>query len=157
MRITSESVSGEIQAERDLSEAMPWEQLALGFAVPAGVMVAILNFAPLLPLIREEFALSNVWSGALGSATILSHTILQLPGAYVADRIGVKRGLNLGLGLVVLGMLASALAPSIGFLLASRFVVGVGTAVSFISALSFVNGVAPPKRRPVVPSSPLRV
>lgn len=150
MRITGERMGGSVQAERDLSEAMPWEQLALGFAVPAGVMIAILNFAPLLPLIREEFALSNVWSGALGSATILSHTILQLPGAYVADRIGVKRGLNLGLGLVVLGMLASALAPSIGFLLASRFVVGVGTAVSFISALSFVNGVAPPKRRPVV-------
>lgn len=133
-----------------MSEAMPWGQLALGFMVPAGVMVAMLNFAPVLPLIRDEFALSNVWSGVLGSATILSHTILQLPGGYVADRIGVKRALNLGLGLVVLGMFASAMATNIGFLLACRFVVGVGTAISFISGLGFVNGVTPTRRKVVV-------
>ena len=150
MRLAGESVDGDVKAERYLSEAMPWGQLALGFAIPAGLMVSILNFAPLLPLIREEFALSNVWSGALASATILSHTILQLPGGYVADRIGVKRALNLGMGLAVLGTIASALVPSIGLLLACRFLVGVGTAISFISALAFVNGVAPPKRKSVV-------
>lgn len=150
MRTAGDAVSGDIPADRNLPEVMPWGQLALGFAIPAGLMVSILNFAPLLPLIRAEFALSNVWSAALGSATILSHTMLQLPGGYVADRIGVKRALNLGLGLAVFGTVASALAPSIGLLLACRFVVGVGTAISFISGLSFVNGVAPPNRRPVV-------
>ena len=148
--IVGEAVSGDVQVERVLPEVTPWGQLILGFAIPVGVMVAILNFAPLLPLIRDEFALSNVWSAALGSATILSHTILQLPGGYVADRIGVKRALNLGLGLAVFGIFASALAPTIGFLLACRFVVGIGTAISFISGLSFVNGVAPSNRKLMV-------
>lgn len=122
---------------------MPWGQLLLVFTVPVSAMVGILGFAPLLPLIREEFGLSNTWAGMLASATILSHTLLQLPGAYIADRIGVKRAIAVGMGVMALGLLASAIAPNIESLLLFRFVTGIGTAIVFITALAFVNSIAP--------------
>jgi nitrate/nitrite transporter NarK len=147
LQTIDETKSSDVGAERPLPETMPWGQLLLAITIPMTSMVGILNFAPLLPLIRDAFALTNVWSGAVASATILSHTMLQIPGGYVADRIGVKRSIEVGVGLVALGVLASSAAPSIGLLLLCRFVVGVGTAISFISGLSFVNSVTPPSKR----------
>ncbi|MCL4370200.1 MAG: MFS transporter [Chloroflexi bacterium] len=112
-------------------------------------MVAMLNFAPLLPLVREEFALTNAWAGTLATATILSHTLLQLPGGYLADRIGVKRAVELGLLVMALSVIASAFATSMVLLLACRFLLGAGTATAFISTLSCVNVLVPTEKRAV--------
>ncbi|MHB0871353.1 MAG: MFS transporter [Chloroflexota bacterium] len=125
------------------------DQLLLVLATPLAVMVAMLNFAPLLPLMREEFGLSNAWAGALASATILSHTLLQLPSGYLADRIGGKRTVESGLVLVGLAVIASGLAPSFGILLLSRFVLGAGTATVFIAGLSCINGLVAAEKRVV--------
>jgi nitrate/nitrite transporter NarK len=86
----------------------------------------------------------------LASATLLTHTALQLPGGLAADRLGLKRALGLGMGLAALGIAASSIASNTAFLLTCRLFVGIGTAISFISALAFVNGVAPARRRQVV-------
>ncbi len=130
-----------------MSPSLPWGQLLLVLTTPLAVMVALLNFAPLLPLMREEFALTNAWAGALASATVLTHTLLQLPSGYLADRIGGKRAVELGLVLASLAIIASGLAPSFAILLLSRLFLGVGTATIFIAALSCVNGLVPPERR----------
>ncbi len=127
-----------------------WGQLLLVLATPLSVMVAMLNFAPLLPLMREEFGLSNAWAGALASATILSHTLLQLPSGYLTDRIGGKRAVELGLVLMAVAVIASGFAPSFAVLLLSRFVLGVGTATVFIAALSCINGLVAAEKRVVV-------
>ena len=131
------------------SPSIPWGRLALILSAPLAVMVAMINFAPLLPMLREELALSNAWAGALASATILSHTALQLPAGYLADRIGVKRSVELGAVVVALSTMASGLAPGIEALLVSRFVLGLGTATVFVSALTCVNLAVPPERRVV--------
>ena len=128
---------------------IPWGALLLVLSAPLLVMVAMVNFAPLLPMVREEFALSNAWVGALTSATILSHTVLQLPAGHLADRIGAKRLVEVGAGVVAISTMASALAPNMEALLLCRFILGVGTATVFVSALVLVNLVVPPERRVV--------
>lgn len=131
------------------SPRLPWGQLLLVLATPLSVMVAMLNFAPLLPLIREEFALTHAWSGALASATILSHTLVQLPGGHLADRIGAKRAIEVALLLMAISIVASGLTPNLTFLLLCRFALGIGTGVAFISGLACINGLVSPERRVV--------
>ena len=110
----------------------------------------MVNFAPLLPLIRDEFGLTNAWAGILGSATIVVHGLLQLPGAQVPEKFGIKRSLEAGMVLMAFGIAASAASPNIEFLFACRALMGIGTAISFISALTFVNEIAPANRRQVI-------
>ncbi|HEX9017002.1 MAG TPA: MFS transporter [Chloroflexota bacterium] len=129
---------------------MPWSQVAVGFSVATGVMVALINIAPVLPLIREDFGLTNAWAGILSSATFFTHTLLQFLGGVVSDRLGLKRTLLLGLGVIVVAMIASALAPDLSLLLAARLLVGIGTSLSFISALAYVNEITPLRSRQVV-------
>ena len=129
--------------------SFPWGQLILVSAIPMSAMGAILNFAPLLPLVREEFGITNAWAGMLASSAILAHTLMQLPGGQVADGLGAKRAIGLGLSLIALSVLASGLAPNLPLLLLCRFALGAGTAISFIAGLSFINTVISPGRRVV--------
>lgn len=126
-----------------------WGQLLIVFATSLSTMVAMLNFAPLLPLMREEFGLTNAMAGLLVSATLFSHTALQLPGGDVADRIGARRATGLGLVVAGISAIACGIAPNFPLLLAGRFALGVGTAISFISGLACVNGLVLPEKRPL--------
>lgn len=143
---------GDSQSPRPLvseSPPLPWGQLLLVFTAPLAVMIALLNFAPLLPIVKEEFGLTNTMAGLLASATLLSHTLLQLPGGQITDRIGAKRATGLGLILAGVSVVASGLAPDFSLLLFSRFCSGAGTALTFIAGLACVNALVPLKRRVV--------
>jgi len=122
----------------------------LCFATPMVILSSALNLSPLLPLVKAEFGLNNSWAGLLASATLLFHTALQLPGGAIADRIGYRRAIGGGLLLAGSCAMASGLAPNPPLLLLSRFAMGIGTAVAFISGLAYVNAVVPPGKRAMV-------
>src|SRR3712207_2871364 len=63
---------------------------------------------PLLPLIRDSFALSYPQAGALVSAFSLSLGLSNAPIGYLADRVGA-RPVIVG-GLVLTGLASAALA-----------------------------------------------
>ena len=126
---------------------MPWGQLLLVYLVPLLSMAAMLNFAPLLPMVRDDFALSNTWAGMLASSTILSHTMLQLPGGQIAHRLGLKRAIGLGLVLIGIAVVGCGLAPSFAVLLVWRCLLGVGTATVFIAGLALTNLLVPVSQR----------
>jgi MFS family permease len=57
---------------------------------------------PLLPLIRDEFALTNTLAGLVITLYTLSMGLSQLPSGLLADRIGPRRIISisiLGIGL----------------------------------------------------------
>ncbi len=134
------------------SPPIPWGALLVVLPVPFAVMVGLIDFAPLLPLVKGEFALSNTWAGLLVASTILTHTLMQLPGGHLADRMGVKRSVELGLLLMAASIIAGGLAPSLALLLLFRFILGIGTSVVFIAALSSVNMLVPVEKRVVAQS-----
>lgn len=57
----------------------------------------------------------------------------------VADRFGRRPALFLGFGVYFVGALAGALAPSFEFLLATRFVWGIGAAASRVVAFAIIR------------------
>ena len=61
---------------------------------------------PLLPLIRDSFALDYTRSGLVISAFSLSYGIGQLPGGWLADRIGPRILITIGIcGVALAGLL----------------------------------------------------
>ena len=126
-----------------------WRQLLLASTIPMVATSSLVNFAPVLPLVREEFGLSNTLAGLLASAGLFAHTMLQLPGGEIVDVVGVRRAMVLGSLLMGVSVLAAGLAPNFQVLLALRLMLGLGTAVAFIAALSLVNATVPEKDRAV--------
>jgi ACS family hexuronate transporter-like MFS transporter len=81
---------------------------------------------PLLPFIRSDFALSETQVGALGSAYNLPYGLAQLPGGWLADRIGPRKLILVGISGVAAAGLLVGLSPT--YLLLAIFLVILGFA-----------------------------
>src|SRR6266436_5652733 len=64
------------------------------------------------------------------NAYTLTFAVLLLTGAALGDRFGRRRLLIIGVAVFTVASAASALAPSIGLLVAARAVQGVGAAIT---------------------------
>ncbi|MFC1977595.1 MFS transporter [Chloroflexota bacterium] len=67
---------------------------------------------PLLPFIRDDFALDYTQAGWLVSAFMVSYGIGQIPGGWLADRIGSRAVITIGVSGVALFGLLVGLSPS---------------------------------------------
>ncbi|MCE2531517.1 MAG: MFS transporter [Acidimicrobiia bacterium] len=117
------------------------EFIALMAALTASTALGVDVMLPALGEIRDTFGLP-------GDSTTLSWTVslyllglgcAQLVFGPLADRFGRKPTLYAGLALYVAGAAGSALAPSLGFLLASRVVWGFGAASPRVMALTITR------------------
>jgi len=81
---------------------------------------------PLLPMIRSEFALDYAQSGLLISAFTLCYGISQIPAGWLADRIGPRVLITIGLcGVALAGLLVGL---SQGYLMTALFFAFMGIA-----------------------------
>lgn len=81
----------------------------------------------------------DVSHGALASFTFLQFGVylaMQVPAGIAADRIGPRRVLAAGLGLLAAGELVFALATSLPVGLAARVLIGMGDALVFLNVLA---------------------
>lgn len=81
-------------------------------------------------------------------AYILVFGCLLIPAGALADRLGRKGVLLVGLALFAVGCLGSAAAPGVVSLLVARVVTGVGAALVMPATLSLLLQVTPPERKP---------
>ncbi|MFH0846671.1 MAG: MFS transporter [Chloroflexota bacterium] len=80
---------------------------------------------PLLPYIREEFSLSNTQIGWLTSAFTLTYGFSQLPIGWLADRIGSRWVVTMGVfGVAVMGFL-TGLSPTFPILVICMILMGI--------------------------------
>jgi fucose permease len=83
---------------------------------------------PLASTIQKQYQLSGFMAGLLPAFAFVAFAIFSVPGGVLAARIGKKNLLVLALALSGLGVLVpSAVVPGFALLLASVFVLGVGT------------------------------
>jgi MFS family permease len=111
------------------------------------VSVSMMNYAPLVALIQGDFHIDNTSFGLLTSALAISHMLTQLPSGHITDTLGAKRTLLLGMTILGIAQLSAGLAPSFEVLLFCRFVMGIGTAMSFMGGMAFTNAIVPIRRR----------
>src|SRR5215210_3622105 len=72
---------------------------------------------------------------------------LLAPGGRLADVLGRRKVFVFGAGLFTVASLGSALAPSLGVLIAARFVQGAAAALTLPAGLGIVLAESPPDRR----------
>ena len=83
---------------------------------------------PLASTIQKQYALSGFMAALLPAFAFVAFALFSVPGGVLAARIGKKNLLVLALGLGSLGVLVPTLVvPGFALLLASVFVLGVGT------------------------------
>jgi EmrB/QacA subfamily drug resistance transporter len=77
----------------------------------------------------------------------LSFAVLLITAAALGDRFGRRKLYAAGLGLFAAASAASALAPNVGVLIASRAVQGAGSALIMPLGLALLSAAFPPEKR----------
>ncbi|GGT07575.1 MFS transporter [Streptomyces chromofuscus] len=120
--------------------------LALAFAVTVvDPLVLSLN----LPQVSQALHVPPQVVGLLGGAATLVMAASVLAAGRIGDAVGLKRLLMLGLAVVTVVDLLSTLSPGYGFLLAMRFLIGLGMTALLGVPLALLKVSVAPEKRPV--------
>jgi MFS family permease len=99
------------------------------------------------PLIASEWSLSHVQVGLLTTSTFAGMAIGSLIAGVTADRYGRRVTYTYNFALYTVGALLAAFSPSFGWLLAARFIVGIGLGGETNTALTLVAELMPTRFR----------
>ena len=80
---------------------------------------------PLLPFIRDELNLSYAEAGWIVSAFTLTYGFSQLPAGWLADRIGARLLITIGISGVALTGIFTGLSPSYTFMVIALMAMGI--------------------------------
>lgn len=117
------------------------ELLTLISAIMALMALGIDLMLPAFDDIREAFGLGegSPETGKVITVFFMGLAVAQLVWGPLADRFGRKPVLYIGTAIYIIGAVGSALAPTFGFLLLSRFVWGIGAAGSRVVATAIIR------------------
>ena len=102
---------------------------------------------PLLPLIADEYAVTAGAASAAVTAFALSYGLLQVVCGPLGDRYGRYRTIAAAALVSAFGSAACALAPSLGALVAARFVSGATIGAFIPLALAWIGDTVSYERR----------
>ncbi len=94
----------------------------------------------------QRFGVSTSTIALLSTVQLGVYLVMQIPAGLLADRLGPRRSLTLGLLAMGVGELLFAFSPSIGLAIAGRALVGAGDACMFLNVLRVAAHWLPPRR-----------
>lgn len=115
--------------------------LAAVFTSVAPLMTDI--YLPVMPEISADLGASAATTQLTIGAVLVGMALGQLVGGPISDQRGRRGVLIWGMVAVVVTSLASALAPTIGTLIAIRFVSGLAAAVPFVISRAMIADALP--------------
>jgi len=110
--------------------------------VAAGLFLAVMSTTMVsvaLPTIGRDLHASSSDLEWIVDVYVVIYASLLLPGGALGDRLGRKGLFMVGVALFGLGSVITALAPSIGVLLAGRVIQGVGPALLVPGSLTIIR------------------
>jgi ACS family hexuronate transporter-like MFS transporter len=116
-------------------------------------LVTIINYidrqtlSVLAPTIREEFGMTNSSYSQVVTIFLLGYTISQALSGRVLDRIGVRRGFMLFVGIWTAASMLHAAARNVVQLAVFRFILGIGEAGNWPGAAKAVAEWFPVRER----------
>jgi SP family galactose:H+ symporter-like MFS transporter len=111
------------------------------FGYDTGVISGALLF------IKQQFALSATMQEIVTSAVLVGAVVGAAAGGTLADRFGRRRIIIAAAIVFALGAVGTALAPTIGWLIAGRIVVGTAIGIASFAAPLYISEAAPPSVR----------
>jgi MFS family permease len=116
---------------------------SLGWALGSGTILQGLNSAVLavaLVSIGRDLGVDDARALAwVVSALYLSAAVASPTGGRLADLYGPRRVYVIGLGIALVASVAGPFVPSVGWLIADRVLLGVGTAMQFPTAMAVIR------------------
>lgn len=103
-----------------------------------------------LPLLKEHFHASDMALGSLGTAFMLTYSLIALPFGVWSDRWKPHKVAAIGVAIWSVATLLSAFAWSMTSLFAFRALVGVGEAAYVATASTILSSHFPKNRRSVI-------
>ena len=100
-----------------------------------------------LPAIADDLNMSAIMLSWVATSYLLSAAAFLVPLGRVADIWGRKRVFVIGMGVFALASALCAFAPSAGFLIAARWVQGIGSAMIFGTSIALLTSVYPIQER----------
>ncbi|NKB40966.1 MAG: MFS transporter, partial [Ilumatobacter sp.] len=141
-------IASESSAMGDIESTRAWRAFAVA---SASIFLFVLDAGLLsvsLPKIAQTFPdASRATISWVSTGYLVSVAGLLLVAGRLGDAFGRKRMFQTGMLVLFVGSLTSALAPSIGLLIVSRMVQGVGGALVSATGLTLVLGNIPSDRR----------
>src|SRR5436190_9810265 len=128
------------------SRARAWVIVLTGIGSLMGALDTLV-VTTALPTIRLDLGASVAQLEWTVNAYNLSFAVMLITAAALGDRFGRRRLFAGGLVLFAAASAASALAPSIGFLIAARAIQGVGSAFIISLGLALLSAAFPPEKR----------
>lgn len=112
----------------------------LGFAM-AGTALSIDLVLPAFSRIREDFGLDPESAATAGliTAFFLGLALGQIPMGLVSDRYGRRVSFRISAAIFVIGALGALVSPSLGLMIAARFVWGLGSAGMRLTTTAMVR------------------
>jgi putative MFS transporter len=93
----------------------------------------------LLPVLRQQWSLTSVETGVLGSGTFMGYFVGAMLAGILGDLIGRRRVMMWALVVYCVASLASALAHDWPFFLGTRIIAGVGTGAESAIVAPFLS------------------
>ena len=129
-----------------------WALIVYTFLISAMSYLDRVNLSIAGPTVQKEFGLSDVQLGYVFTAFFCSYALFQAPGGRLADRFGPRRVLALGilwssLVTTLTGAVPAVLGIAMWLLIAARFVLGAGIAVTFPASNRLVASWIPASER----------
>jgi sugar phosphate permease len=98
----------------------------------------------------DRFHVSAAVLSSLAVIQLIVYASLQIPVGVVLDRVGPRSLIAIGAGLMLVGQLTLAIAPTIGVAIVGRVLLGAGDAMTFISVLRLLPNWFSGRRLPIV-------
>jgi len=104
----------------------------------AASQAAVLVLTPVLPTLAADLDVSTATAGQLRTISGLTAGVTALLVGLLASKIGLRELLGVGLALLGLASVASAVAPSFAVIAVAQLGIGVGVGLSYTAALAAV-------------------
>lgn len=108
-------------------------------------MISAVNIA--LPVIQAEFAVDAVLLGWLANVYLLATGVALVPVGKIADIRGRRKIFMIGILVFTVTTAATAIAPSVFWIILFRALQGVGAAMTMTTGIAIISAVFPPSER----------
>lgn len=103
--------------------------------------------SPVLPLYAQSFGVGTAMIGLTITVFGAARLLVNLPAGFLSERYGRRLLLFGGPAVTALGSLAGGFAPTFGWLIASRFVAGAGSAMYMTGAMILLTDITTDENR----------
>ncbi len=129
-----------------------WYLVFLLFVLGAVSFLDRVNISIAGSALAEEYHLSQVQLGSIFSAFLIGYALFQTPGGWLADRLGPRTILTIGVvwwGIftALTASLSSTIAGALSYLILIRLLLGAGEAIIYPACNRFVSQWIPSQER----------